>query len=248
MYILKEVAFDKIKTEHLPIIEDVKKSLLNYEDKIYSIYIYGSVATGKSKSPTSDVDFLIVLKRKPSKELEYQLKKVEENLTIKYKKLFREIGFAITNKNEVLRGKEIYAWKFFISTICLLIYGKNIILDNLQFTPTKKLAKSLYNDLDKDIKTSKEKILNPETKEVEIPIKHIMKVILRVSFCIIMEEANAWTTDLKEMADIFLRYYPDKSFEITNILKLIENPTDKDKAIQILNTYGKWVSDKFYAL
>ena len=75
-----------------------------------------------------------------------------------------------------------------------------------------------------------------------------MKVILRISFCIIMEEANAWTTDLKEMAGVFLRYYPDKNLEITEILKLFEKPTDKNKAIQIINTYGKWVSNKFYAL
>jgi hypothetical protein len=63
-----------------------------------------------------------------------------------------------------------------------------------------------------------------------------------------MTEANTWTTDLREMAEIFLKYHPDKKVEISEIQKLIEKPNDGRKALQLIDTYGKWISKKYYTL
>ncbi|MBT3297409.1 nucleotidyltransferase domain-containing protein [archaeon] len=69
IYIKKEVALKKVSVKYNPIVKDVKSELLKFSDKIHSIYLYGSVATGKAKSPTSDLDIVVVLKAKPSTKL-----------------------------------------------------------------------------------------------------------------------------------------------------------------------------------
>ncbi len=246
MYIKKEVASKKIAQKYRPIVSDVKKSLLNFAPKIHSIYLYGSVATGKAKSPASDLDILIVLKRKVSKQLTIDLKEVERTLSLKYAHVLREVGFSLTNVNEVKRGKETYAWKFFISTLCLLIQGKAVLEEKYKFKPTKKLARSLYRDLKQDLSRSRKEIAS--AKNTAKPTKHIMKALLRVSFFTIMEEANNWTTDLRQMAAIFLEYHPEKRPEISAIQKLIETPTNRKEAIHLIDTYGKWIAKKYYAL
>ena len=77
IYIKKEVALKKVSVKYNPIVKDVKSELLKFSDKIHSIYLYGSVATGKAKSPTSDLDIVVVLKAKPSTKLKAQLKDLE---------------------------------------------------------------------------------------------------------------------------------------------------------------------------
>jgi len=77
--------------------------LLKFFSKIHGIYLYGSVATGKAKSLISHLNLVVVLKTRPTIKLKIQLKKLENSLSQKYKKVYRKVGFAITYKNEVLR-------------------------------------------------------------------------------------------------------------------------------------------------
>src|SRR3990167_8525439 len=110
IYIKKEVALSKIPAKYKPIVKDVKSELLEFSDKIHSIYLYGSVATGQAKSPTSDLDLVVVLNAKPTSKLKSELKELEKSLSQKYHEFFREVGFAVTCKNEVLLGKEAFGW------------------------------------------------------------------------------------------------------------------------------------------
>jgi len=111
--------------------------------------LYGSVATGKAKSPASDLDIIVVLNRKPIPKLKNELKELELLLSKKYKRIFREVGLGITFKNEILRGKEAYGLKFFLTTLSVRIYGDNLFQTIMKYNPTKKLASSLHSDIEK---------------------------------------------------------------------------------------------------
>ncbi len=247
IYIKKEVALKKVSAKYNPIVKDVKSELLNFSDKIHSIYLYGSVATGKAKSPTSDLDIVVVLKRKPTSTLKSQLKDLETLLSQKYQKLFREVGFAITYKNEVLQGREAFGWKFFLTILSVKIFGDNLFEKDMKFSPTKKLARNLHSDVDKNIAEAKQKIKSVNSDEAKLQIKSIMKKIIRTAFSIVMEDENYWTTDLKEMTQIFTKYYPEKKQQINAVLKTAKSKSpDKKSATLILNNFGKWVSSEYF--
>lgn len=247
IYIKKEVALKKISAKYKPIVKDVKSELLKFSDKIYSIYLYGSVATGKAKSPTSDLDLVVVLKTKPTPKLKTQLKELENSLSQKYIKIFREVGFAITYKNEVLRGKEAFGWRFFLTILSVKIFGDNLFQKVMKFSPTKKLARNLHSDVDKNIKDAIKKIKSANSEEAKLQIKSIMKKIIRTAFSIIMEDENYWTTDLDKMTKIFTKHYPEKRQQINAVLKLAKSKSpDKKSATLILNNFGKWVSSEYF--
>jgi uncharacterized protein len=247
IYIKKEVALKKVSAKYNPIVKDVKSELLKFSDKIHSIYLYGSVATGKAKSPTSDLDIVVVLKTKPTSKLKPQLKDLETSLSQKYKKVFREVGFAITYKNEVLRGKESFGWRFFLTILSVKIFGDNLFQKEMKFSPTKKLARNLHSDVDKNIEEAKKKIKIANSEDAKLQIKSIMKKIIRTAFSVVMEDENYWTTNLDEMTKIFTKYYPEKKQQINTVLKMAKSKSsDRKSATLILNNFGKWVSSEYF--
>jgi predicted nucleotidyltransferase len=247
IYIKKEVAIKKVSTKYKPILKDVKFELLKFSNKIHSIYLYGSVATGKAKSPTSDLDLVVVLKAKPTPKLKAQIKELELSLSKKYQDVFREVGFAVTYKNEILRGKESYGWKFFLKVLSVKIFGDNLFQKDTKFSPTKLLARNLHSDVYKNIEEAKRKIKSSNSQEAKLQIKSIMKKIIKTAFSIVMENENYWTTDLDEMTKIFIKHYPEKKQQINAVLVMAKSKTpDKKSATLILNNFGKWISSEFY--
>jgi uncharacterized protein len=246
IYIKKEVTLKKVSERYKPIVKDAKSQLLDFSDKIHSIYLYGSVATGKAKSPNSDLDLVVVFKAKLTSKLKSELKNLEKSLSKKYQSIFREVGFAITYKNEVLRSKEALGWKFFLAILSVKIFGDNLFSKKMKFSPTKKLARSLHSDVAKNIEEAKKKIKSSNDKEAKLQIKSIMKKIIRTAFSIVMEDENYWTTDLGEMTKIFTKYYPEKKQQINVVLKMAKSKSpDRKSATLILNNFGKWISLEF---
>lgn len=247
IYIKKEVTLKKIPARYKPIVSDVKSKLLEFSGKIHSIYLYGSVATGQAKSPTSDLDLVVVLNAKPTSKLKSELKELGKSLSMKYQKVFREVGFAITYKNEVLRGKETFGWRFFLTILSVKIFGDNLFHKEMKFSPTEKLARNLHLDVRKNIEEAKRKIKSLNDEEAKLQIKSIMKKIIRTAFSIVMGKENYWTTDLDEMTKIFTKYYPEKKQQINAVLRMVKSKSpDKKSATSILNDFGKWVSSEFY--
>ncbi|MFT4343113.1 MAG: nucleotidyltransferase domain-containing protein [Candidatus Woesearchaeota archaeon] len=247
IYIKKEVSLKKVSAKYKLIVKNVRSQLLKHSDKIHSIYLYGSVATGKAKSPSSDLDMIIVLNRKPTLKTKSKLKDLENLLSQKYQKTFREVGFAITYKNEVLRGKDAFGWRFTLEILSVRIYGKNLFQKRVRFSPTKRLAKGLHSDVYENIREAKKKLNSANTKEYNIQIKSIMKKLIRTAFSIVMEDENYWTTNLDEMTKIFIKHYPTKKQQINAVLEMTKTESpNKNDAIFILNTFGKWVSSEYF--
>lgn len=246
-YIKKEVALSKIPARYKPIISDTKSALLkNFPEKIHSIYLYGSVATGKAKSPTSDLDLLIVLNTKPTQKTKTALKDLSTLLSQKYQKHFREVGFAITYKSEALRSKETFALNFFITILCVKIFGDNLFPKDTKFAITKKLACSLNPDIGTSVEEAKKNIKSASKDEVVLKIQSMMKKIIRTAFNLVMVEENQWTTDLDEMTKIFVKHYPDKKEQANTVLKIAKSKSpNRQEAILILSTFGKWVAREF---
>jgi uncharacterized protein len=247
-YIKREVSVNKIKKQFKASFNHTKKEILDkFKLKIHSIYAYGSVLTGKAKSPASDLDILIVLKRKPNERLTNELKNLENQLTKKHIKKYREVGFVVTYKSEVLRSKESFGWTFFIRIICDKISGDNLFGTKTKYKPSKKLALQLHSDVEQDINIAILKIREEKnSKQVKLQQRSILKKIIRTAFSIVMEKEQEWTTDLDYMSEIFIKHYPNKKEEMQKALSWSKKPgADEKETIKFLNIFGKWVVNEF---
>jgi len=247
-FIRKDVGISKVASRYQAPLRDAKDELLQYADKIHSIYLYGSVGTGKARSPSSDLDLLVVLHTKPSPGTKSDISMLEAILSKKYQKLFREVGITITYKSLCVKSKESYGWRFFLTVLCDRMYGPKLYTTEMKFFPSKKLARNLHGDIRTNIEAASKKIRNADPVPARLQSRSIMKKIIRTGFSIVMEQENLWTVDLKEMASLFSKHYPEKREDMRGVVSLANSSApDRKTSIEVLDTFGKWMTKEFFA-
>ena len=247
-FIVKEVSLHKIKQ---PFVEPLNRSmdeiLSNFKDQVHSIYVYGSVATGEAESPASDLDILVILQSKATTLLQKKCEALQGELSEFYKSKFREVGIAVTYKDEVLTGKQTFGWAFFVQILCERIHGNTLYRAQGNYKPTKELAKQLHGDLAEVLKDYAQQIkAEPDTEKNNLYCKSAVKKLIRAAFCMLMQEENAWSTNLQYMGQIFIKHYPDKQLQMLQSLEHAnEACSDKQQVLELLSSFGSWLITEF---
>lgn len=247
-YIETEVSFDKIKPRHKAILDRINEDLVqNFSKKIHSIYLYGSVATGKAKNKVSDLDILIVFKKKLDAVEMKKLEEIQNKLTEQHLNSFREIGLESVDLVSVLNKQHLSGYACFIKHLCVFLWGVNLQAKFPKFKPTIAVAFEFNGDLEKVMKKAKEKLKKfHNSNENELQKKSIMKKIIRTSFGLVMPRNNSWTTDLKIMSQTFIQYYPEYENQIKTALQWAKLPPQNNQAIfDFMDDFGVWLIREF---
>ena len=241
-YIEKEVNLQNMQANYQPAVNEVKEKVLALTDKIHSLYLYGSVATGKAKSPTSDLDILVILNEPVTEALNAGFVELGENLSQKYIELFREVGIGVTDINEVLHGEDPLGWRFFMQVLCVKMYGEELYDEVKEFRPTTKLARELQSDLTRVLKSAIEKIEKLSGAKQKLTIRAAMKKIIRAAFGLVMERENYWTVDLLEMKEIFCKHYIEHRAAMDEVQQLLQDERPSGvRAIELIKQLGSWL-------
>lgn len=244
-FIIIEVGLNKIKPAFKKILDKIKVEIINkFADEIHSLYLYGSVATGKARIKSSDVDLLLVLHKRPTSKIKNEVTKFQNYLTEEHSGTFRDVGISLTHANKV--KKDIYGWGCFIKHLCVCLAGENFGKNLPKFKPSKRVAKAFNGDIEKHIKTVLEQLKSTHNpQEVRAICSGTMRKIVRTGFCLVMEQEQAWTTDLKKSYEIFSKYYPKQLVGMKKALLLTQKPTTNTKKLgKFLEDFGSWLSEE----
>ncbi len=225
-FIQTDANLNKIQLEFKKPLQEITAEIINkFGDKIHSLYLGGSVATGKAQIKKSDLDLILVLKKHST---------TQDSLRFNYPKTFRDVGISVTNLSEI--KKDPFGWGCLLKHLCVCLYGEDLGKKLAKFKPTKKVAKAFNGDLGKLIKSCLQK---PEKDKIH----SIMRKIVRTGFSLVIEEEKSWTTDLKKSYEVFSKYYPEKSTEMKQALKWAQKPPLNMKiAVKFLEDFGTWIS------
>lgn len=244
-FIITEAGLNKIKPAFKKILDKIRGEIVNkFADEIHSLYLYGSVATGKARIKSSDLDLLLVLHRKPTSKIKNEVTKIQNYLTKEHSSTFRDVGISLTHANEV--KKDIYGWGCFIKHLCVCLAGENLGKNLPKFKPSKRVAKAFNGDIGSRIKTVLKKLKSAHNpQEVCSICSGTMRKIVRTGFCLVMEQEQSWTTDLKKSYEIFSKYYPKQSVNMKKALILAKKPTTNTKELgKFLEDFGSWLSEE----
>lgn len=247
-FIITKVSVKNISPIYKPVIAYVLDTIVSkYAKDIKSIYLYGSVATGKAIKGKSDLDILLVFKENPNLKPTKNMKTLEKKLSKKYIVILRSIGLAITSIQEVKSAKEKYGLLCYIKHLCVCIYGNDITRDISKFKPTKAVAKGFNGDIAEKLELNRRKFLKQLTpSEIKKLSQETSKRIIRTGFSLVMPRAKSWTTDLQKSVDTFIYYYPEKRTEISMALKWSKEGTvNKQAVINFIDSFGLWLSTEF---
>ncbi|MDP2585927.1 MAG: nucleotidyltransferase domain-containing protein [Candidatus Levybacteria bacterium] len=244
-FIITEVGLNKVKPAFQKVLDKIKNEVINkFGGKIHGLYLYGSVATGKARIKSSDLDLLLVLQQKPTPKIKNEVSEFQNYLTAEHLNTFRDVGISLTHADEI--KKDAYGWGCFIKYLCVCLYGENLGKNLPKFKPSKKVAKAFNGDIGKHIKTVLEKLKStPDPQEVSSVCSSTMRKIVRTGFCLVMEQEQSWTTDLKKSCEIFSKYYPKQSANMKKALALAKKPTTNTKELgEFLKAFGSWLTEE----
>jgi predicted nucleotidyltransferase len=249
-FILSEVSKDNILSKYRSVIDASIVALkAALPDVVHSVYVYGSIARGNAVRGKSDLDLVVIFKRKLTQQEQGALTSLQESLSHEHKALVREVGIAdaTCTYDEVLDPANKYGWGAYLKILCVCMDGEDLTERFGDFKISPDIAIGFNGDASKAIQNATEKITNAKTDEEAAKAAAVVaRKLIRTCYMMVMTRAQVWTTKLSEQAELFLRYFPEKQGLIRTLQSWIDSsPTNREDILKVLQGDCRWVVDNF---
>ena len=132
--------YKEIQPEYTSVVgEVITKLTSNFSDLVHSLYVYGSVATGRARLGKSDLDLTVIFNNEPSQTTTDKLLVIQSELEIN-NPIVSKIDFDCGVLPQVLNPKSIFSWGYWLKHHCVCVYGENLSLKFSPFKPSKAIA------------------------------------------------------------------------------------------------------------
>lgn len=212
---------------------------------IHSIYLRGSVASGRAIDLFSDIDFYILTHETVTKYDVLTINKFTTKLNKQYQFITKfDIGYYTTE--QILKNKEGALLK--ITALC--IYGTDIS----SAIPAPHIEEHMtlsISQIEEDIQTIKSDVANgvyDDKEKLRSLCIWISKKIIRSGFEIVTKKAQCFTRDLLVCKDIFTQYYPEKQPEMETVINLFLYQTNNvADVVSLLENLGEFLVQEYKA-
>ncbi|WP_338896906.1 nucleotidyltransferase domain-containing protein [Streptomyces sp. TG1A-60] len=182
--------------------------------RLHSAYLYGSIPRGTARPGRSDLDLLVALREEPTEADRAETRVLDETLD----KEFPQIDGARTllvSRARVLSDLERYDLGWFVACLCTPLLGEDLAEDLPRYRPDSLLARETNGDLALHLPRWRERIAEASTDEARRSlVRGYSRRLVRTGFTLVMPRWNGWTSDLREMAEAFGEYYPERAAQM----------------------------------
>lgn len=194
----------EIQSEYKDFVDTyIDNILTEFEDKIHSIYMCGSIPKGTAIPFKSDADFTIVCV--DPKDIDYErLSKIKDRLLKEYP-IVTKIDTIICSIDDVLSKPN--EWGFWVKIICVCVHGQDVG----EQVPPIKISPEFIVDLNTDTKMEVDRIhhslsnASDHTMQMRY-IKGYSKRLLRALYSLVLEDTGVWEDNMVKMKDAILDY------------------------------------------
>lgn len=222
------------------LVEECKVFL---KGKLHSIYIRGSVATGKAVEYVSDIDCIVVVKDDP-KNLDLNFLSQTKKKILDNYRFITKVETMFVDSDRLLDRKQSFNTGFLIKTQSLCVYGNNLQSKLSMYKPDKELALNLHGRwIEKNIEWAKERIKGSQSEsETKKWCAWVAKRIVRAGFALTIDKEKKYTRDIYLCYRDFFKYYPQQKKEMLRVLELAMQPiTNKEEILALLDSFGVWL-------
>lgn len=210
--------------------------------ELHSVYVYGSVACGRARLGTSDLDLLLVFKT-PDAERNRQLKDIEERLSVCHGDTVRDAGLAAATLDEIFSGTNQTGWGCFLKHMCRNLQGPDLGRLFGPFRPSKSVVFGLNDDLLQQTRAFFDRKSHEQKSRIALSRKLIRASI---GLCLELEQHPFWSTDLQECVNTFALHYPAQSEQMKQLLLIATGyETGQAEAIASLKQFAAWFGPRF---
>ncbi|CAL9500035.1 hypothetical protein SUDANB105_03396 [Streptomyces sp. enrichment culture] len=221
-----------------------------FGERLHSAYLYGSIPRGTARVGRSDLDLLVALRAEDWEAGEAD-RAAADRLGAELDDEFAEIdgvGILLHSRARLLSDVETHDLGWFVACLCTPLTGEDLAAHLPRYRPDGLLARETNGDLPLLLPRWRARIAAADdTEEARRPLVRFMsRHLVRTGFTLVMPRWGGWTSDLREMAEVFAAYYPARADQLRAAAALGYEPSG-DRAV--LDSYtgdlGPWLAEEY---
>ena len=243
-FIVSGAAVELIPPLYSPVLETCVATLAATIDGLVSIYLYGSVATGRASPPESDLDLLVVTHDDTASD---DIKACAANLTTRFSGAVHDVGIGHVTVDELFADNlDALGNRCFIKHYCLPVHGDDLRPRLPSCRPSATLAWAFNHNTEAAIDRARKQLnLATTGDEVQAVCRAAARKVLLAAASLTSVVTSSWTTDRTRAATFIADAYPEWAHDATVGLAWTRTPTDDSTAVQrFLDGFATWVAQQ----
>ncbi|MFF8430863.1 nucleotidyltransferase domain-containing protein [Streptomyces sp. NPDC016566] len=247
-FIAREGSLARVPHAFRPVVAAARDRLLDtFGPRLHSAYLYGSIPRGTARVGRSDLDLLVALYKEPADADREAVRALGEALDKEYPQI-DGVGTLLYGRARLLSDLETYDLGWFVACLCTPLLGDDLAEYLPRYRPDSLLARETNGDLALLLPRWRERIAAAADREdARRPlVRGMSRHLVRTGFTLVMPGWNGWTSDLREMAEVFGAYYPERAAELRRAAEYGYEPVgDPDVLRSYVDGLGPWLAAEY---
>jgi hypothetical protein len=247
-FIVREGSLGRIPHAFRPVVATARDRLLDvFGARLHSAYLYGSIPRGSARVGRSDLDLLVALHEEPTDTDREDARALDAALDKEFPQIDGS-GTLLDSRSRLLSDLERHDLGWFVACLCTPLLGEDLAEYLPRYRPDSLLARETNGDLALLLPRWRDRIAaTADTDEARRPLVRFMsRRLVRTAFTLVMPRWNGWTSDLREMAEVFAAYYPARAEQLRKAAVLGYEPTGDPAVLRsYVDDLGPWLAEEY---
>ncbi|MGW7343307.1 nucleotidyltransferase domain-containing protein [Streptomyces sp. NPDC054854] len=248
-YFEREGSLGRVRPEFTALVAATRGRIAEaYGRRLHSAYLYGSVPRGTARPGRSDLDLLIALHREPTDDDRDTAEVLGRGLDEEFGEI-DGVGILLFGKDRLLSEQERYDLGWFLACLCTPLLGADLAEHLPRYRPDALLARELNGDLATLLPQWRRRAEDASTPaEYRRMNRFFSRHLVRTAFTLVMPRWGGWSSDLRESAEVFGHYYPERAAQLREAAEVALEPVgDPAVARRYVEDLGPWLADEYTA-
>ncbi|KIE27334.1 nucleotidyltransferase [Streptomyces sp. MUSC 125] len=244
----REGSLARVADAFRPAVAAARDRLLDvFGGRLHSAYLYGSIPRGTARVGRSDLDLLVALREEPTGADRDAVLSLSAAVDGEFPQV-DGVGTLLYGKERLLSDLERHDLGWFVACLCTPLLGDDLAAQLPRYRPDSLLARETNGDLARWLPHWRERISAAEdTEEARRPLVRFMsRHLVRTGFTLVMPRWQGWTSDLREMAEVFAAFYPQRGAQLRRAAEHGYEPVgDSDVLRTYTDDLGPWLATEY---
>ena len=214
--------------------------------RLHSVYLYGSIPRGTAVPGVSDLDVLLALQHEPGAAERATADSIEHTLDARFPQI-NGAGILLFSTAALLSELERHDLGWFVACLCTPLLGDDLGRQLPRYRPTSLLARETNGDLGDALVMWHRRLGEASTAAERLALSRLVsRRLVRTGFTLVMPRWAGWTSDLRESASVFGRYYPARREQMQVAAATARTPSARESVLGMLITdLGPWLAAEY---
>ncbi|CAL9524915.1 hypothetical protein SUDANB2_03920 [Streptomyces sp. enrichment culture] len=249
--LIREGSLARVPRSFRPVVDAAGKRLTDvFGPRLHSAYLYGSVPRGTARVGRSDLDLLLALHEEPTGTDRADALALGAALDGEFGQI-DGCGTLLFSRARLLSDLERYDLGWFVACLCTPLLGEDLAARLPRYRPDTLLARETNGDLHLLLPRWRRRIDDANHAEDTAGarrtlVRSLSRHLVRTGFTLVMPRWNGWTSDLREMAEAFAGFYPERAGQMRDAAVLGLEPTGDAVVLRsYVDDLGPWLAGEY---